>query len=251
MDDLTPVVPLAASVLFNLSLISISVVARTATTKKSGYTPHAIYKWSSKFTCLIHSIIMSTVGFATVSLEDWDKKNLVHGESTWVYGGVAWELGYLCVDLCMMCYEKIKHNRWAGVCIVSHHVGFIIVLPLYYQCSCMSYFIGVFFTINLSTAFWQLRYILVKSGNAATWAFRLATIGFLLAYFFCRFLGIPFMFWKLACHQNLSWYEAPFQLPRKCLVGSALVMGFNFYWFSYLFRNIVVFNKARKVKKIS
>lgn len=73
-----------ARVLIFDSTVWLQLQARAASTTKSGYPPHAIYKWSSKFTSMVHSLIMSVIGFAAISLEDWGTKSIIHGHSLWV-----------------------------------------------------------------------------------------------------------------------------------------------------------------------
>ncbi|XP_030632907.1 TLC domain-containing protein 3A [Chanos chanos] len=136
-------------------------------------------------------------------------------------------------------FSRIKRLLLKDILIVIHHVALLtIFMPvvLFFRRGLGDFFIGCFFTTELSTPFLNLGKTLIQLGLEDSKLHKINGLMVLLSFFTCRILLFPFMYWVYGCSYNIPILSVPYHIPLHCNIGNICLLAPQVYWFSLLCR---------------
>ncbi|XP_034024637.1 TLC domain-containing protein 3A-like, partial [Thalassophryne amazonica] len=125
--------------------------------------------------------------------------------------------------------------------LVLHHLTLLLVflpITLFFRRGLGDFFIGCFFTTEMSTPFVSITKILLQLGLDNTRLHRINGI-FVLTFFMCRILIFPIMYYVYGRQYEIPLHKVAFHLPIKCNVGNLVILVPQIYWFILLFRKSI------------
>nr|XP_006002389.1 PREDICTED: protein FAM57A isoform X2 [Latimeria chalumnae] len=165
---------------------------------------------------------------------------------------------YMVYDLCAMylchwhrCLEKghvdekkyslrsLKSFLRRDFLMVLHHVAIVtILLPVTVSLrrGLGDFFLGCLLMTELSTPFLSLGKALYQLEKQNTVLYKVNGLLVLLAFFLCRILVFPYMYWAYSKQYSIPAYMVPFHIPLHCNVGNLAIMAPQLFWFSLLLK---------------
>lgn len=128
--------------------------------------------------------------------------------------------------------------------LVLHHVALLSVflpIALFFRRGLGDFFIGCFFMTEFSTPFISIGKILIQRGLDDTCLHRLNGLVVLSAFFTCRILIFPFMYWSYGQQFDVPLHKVAFRLPPQCNLGNVVILAPQVYWF------ILLVKKAKRL----
>ncbi|XP_062408065.1 TLC domain-containing protein 3A-like [Sardina pilchardus] len=128
--------------------------------------------------------------------------------------------------------------------LVLHHIALITIfmpVTLFLRRGLGDFFIGCFFTTELSTPFVSIGKVLIQLGLQDSTLHKINGLMVLLTFFLCRILLFPFMYWVYGRNYNIPFHQVALHLPLHCNIGNLCILAPQVYWFILLCR------KARRL----
>ena len=188
-----------------------------------------------KIQSLLHAV-RTTQGGIEITFSDWNGKNLLISghESTRKY--LEMERRYLVQDLIIHLMLPRKNYLMIG-----HHVGFlalclICIGRIQNKLPCADFFIGNFMLMNASTIILQLKWLLGNKGFRVRWL----NFPLFIVFVCCRILIFGHAFGVLAKRKQTSIWKAFQSIPKKCQLGSSLIIILNSVWATMLLKKVLL-----------
>ncbi|XP_068601488.1 TLC domain-containing protein 3A-like [Brachionichthys hirsutus] len=135
--------------------------------------------------------------------------------------------------------------------VVHHLVLLLIFMPitLFFRRGLGDFFIGCLFTTECSTPFISMGKILIQLGLDDTRLYRINGVLALLAFFMCRIVIFPFMYWKYGQQFGIPLHRVAFHLPLQCNLGNLVILAPQIYWFMLLLKKATrLYSRQRRDK---
>ncbi|KAM9744855.1 ceramide synthase-like [Menidia menidia] len=125
------------------------------------------------------------------------------------------------------------------VLMVLHHVfmvAFCFPASLLWRQGKGDYFQGVLFLAELSTPSVCLAKVLIQYKQQHTLLHKVNGVLMLLAFFSCRVLLFPYLYYAYSRYASIPLYRVPLVAPWQCNLGAALLWPLQIYWFTLICR---------------
>jgi len=181
----------------------------------------------------IHGVLTAVLG---ISVELFSEPNC-DAPLWWTRAPMLVLLGYLWTDL----FSMLICDVWMGwrnidIPMIFHHIFIITFFMLGYAINVGIWFGSTLLINELSTPFFTMFWYLIYTDQKDSQAFLLNGGMFVLVFFFCRMLFIPFSFYQLAQLNFCSSSSNPaWSWARPVMIGGyAALMLLNSLWFQKL-----------------
>ncbi|KAK3606566.1 hypothetical protein CHS0354_041530 [Potamilus streckersoni] len=115
------------------------------------------------------------------------------------------------------------------------------------------FFVGVFYMIEMAIPFIAIRTILAQLKMKDNPFYIVVGLLMIAAFFICRVLVFPFLYWQYSLYASIPFLEVPFRIPVKCNLGCFSILIFQIYWLVLMIRGafrvfykIYLRNKAKR-----
>ncbi|XP_055351784.1 TLC domain-containing protein 3A-like [Paramacrobiotus metropolitanus] len=201
------------------------------------------------------AIIASFTGLKIV-VQTWSDVVLSRSPLTNSYAMVF--VGYLLYDLIIMYLTDWRTGKHfldifrSQLSIYCHHLAFLAIVPpvsLYLRNGKGDHFIGCFLIMEFPVIFLHFQHFLSVFGLSGSKAYVVNGLLTMISYFFCRIAIFPMMFYRLAVRKGVPFWEVFKHMSKSCVIGSALCLIMQIYWFTLMCRKACRVQKSLKKEK--
>lgn len=212
---------------------------------------------SERLVSAVHASLASAAGVIIVS----SCKDVMHDSHWLVNSFVLFGAPYMAFDIYAMYLSHFHSREVKGAAsrhslrtlgdflrrdrvLVLHHAALLTVFmptALFLRKGLGDFFMGCFFLTELSTPFVSIGKILIQLGLDDSGLHRLNGLVVLCAFFTCRILVFPFMYWSYGRQFHLPLHAVVLRLPLHCNLGNLVVLAPQVYWF------ILLVKKAKRL----
>lgn len=142
-------------------------------------------------------------------------------------------------DTWSMILQKWRHQRALDALVMAHHVGLIVLLPLYLLYEKGDFYVAAVFLQNASTPLLHGRYMLLKSEMKGCFLHKGCAIMLLVVFFAVRILLWPCLFVGHSYNTNTSILDIHRHVRSYCLITAVLMSTMNMAWWLQLVTKVM------------
>ncbi|XP_068174057.1 TLC domain-containing protein 3A-like [Antennarius striatus] len=231
----------------------------------TGWSDADVVSVSERLVSAVHACLATAAGVTVVR----SCRNTMT-DSHWLVNGFVWFAApYMAFDIYAMYLSHYFSQRVRGQSeaysshslrtvkgflkkewmLVLHHLVLLLIfmpITLFFRRGLGDFFIGCLFTTEFSTPFVCLGKCLIQLGLDGSKLYRINGIIVLLAFFMCRILIFPFMYWKYGQQFGIPLHRVAFHLPLQCNLGNLVILAPQIYWFILLLKKAIrVYSRQR------
>ncbi|XP_076441470.1 TLC domain-containing protein 4-B-like [Babylonia areolata] len=161
--------------------------------------------WDTRFVSMVHSLVVSLMSSYAQLFDDDMHANLIWWDCAVARAACAIVVGYLSFDFILI---TVHYKHMGEVGFYFHHSASIYAYYFAVTYAMMPFFANFRLLAELSTPFLNVRWFLLTMGvSKSSPAFIINGLLFLVSFFLCRIVAIPFYWYKSTW--PLTWTSSP------------------------------------------